>query len=49
MKDNKKFLDICIEETQTDIPDFGGGTEHEENDSKKNPSEKVRKIGLDVL
>merc|ERR1711892_151777 len=41
VNDNKKFLDICIEETQTDIPDVGGGTELEENDSKKNPSEKI--------
>ena len=48
VNDNKKFLDICIEETQTDIPDVGGGTELEENDSKKNPSEKVSKISLDV-
>jgi len=31
--DDKKFLEVCIEEKQSDIPSVGNGNEHEQNDS----------------
>ena len=41
MYDHKQFLDICIEETHTDIPEVREGDEKVENSSRKRSTEKV--------
>ena len=38
---DKNFLEVCIEETQTDVPDLGNGKSHEENSSNEEAVEKV--------
>ena len=41
VSDDKKFLEVCIEEKQSDISSVGNGNEHEQNDSNQRPPEKV--------